>query len=81
VLTLCRIRFSLKTGSVASKSAAARWAQAACGARWSPLIERVLVRPHDEQQMPEVDYRETLAFLDETEIFLQHYRPAMASRS
>jgi hypothetical protein len=81
VLTLCRIRFSLETGSVASKPAAARWAQAACGARWSPLIERALVCPHDEQQMPEVDYRETLAFLDETEVFLQQCRPAMASRS
>lgn len=81
VLTLCRIRFSLETGSVASKSAAGRWTQVACGARWSPLIERALASLHDEQEMPEVDYRETLAFLDETAILLQQNRPAMASRS
>jgi hypothetical protein len=71
VLTLCRIRYSLETGHVASKPAAARWVEAACGPRWSPLIERALVSPHDEQEMPEADYREILAFLEETALVLQ----------
>jgi predicted nucleotidyltransferase len=71
VLTLCRIRYSLETGHVASKPAAARWVEAACGPRWSPLIERALVSPHDEQEMPEADYKEMLVFLDETALVLQ----------
>jgi hypothetical protein len=71
VLTLCRIRYSLETGHVASKPAAARWVEASGGPRWSLLIERALVSPHDEQEMPEVDYREMLAFLDETALVLQ----------
>lgn len=71
VLTLCRIRYSLEMGHVASKPAAARWVEAAFGPRWSPLIERALTSPHDEQEMPEADYQEMLAFLEETALVLQ----------
>jgi hypothetical protein len=71
VLTLCRIRYSLETGKVASKPAAARWVEAVSGPRWGPLIDRALASPHDEQAMPESDYREMLAFLNETGLLLQ----------
>jgi hypothetical protein len=47
VLTLCRVRFTLHAGTIASKQAAARWAQDALEARWRPLIERALVGRHD----------------------------------
>ena len=42
VLTMCRALYTLETGAVASKPVAARWAQAALGARRSRLIERAL---------------------------------------
>ena len=58
VLTLCRILVTLENGSIASKPAAARWAEATLGERWVPLIESALegrhhpglaVSPEDEQ--------------------------------
>jgi hypothetical protein len=44
VLTLCRVLYTLRTGAVASKEAAAAWALGHVDARWHPLIERVLRR-------------------------------------
>ena len=38
VLTMCRAVHTLATGAIASKPAAARWAQANLPSRWSPLI-------------------------------------------
>jgi hypothetical protein len=40
VLTMCRVRYTLRMGTIASKSAAAAWAQAALDHRWRGLIER-----------------------------------------
>jgi hypothetical protein len=42
ILTMCRALYTLETGAVASKPVAARWAQAALGARRGVLIERAL---------------------------------------
>jgi hypothetical protein len=42
VLTMCRALYTLQFATVASKPAAARWAQAELGERWSALIERSL---------------------------------------
>jgi Domain of unknown function (DUF4111)/Nucleotidyltransferase domain len=42
ILTMCRALYTLETGAVASKPVAARWAQAALGARRAALIERAL---------------------------------------
>ena len=42
VLTLCRLLHTLDSGDVASKPAAARWAQGALGPRWAPLIRCAL---------------------------------------
>lgn len=47
VLTLCRMLFTLHTGRVATKPAAARWALATLDARWGPLIERAWAGRHD----------------------------------
>jgi hypothetical protein len=63
ILTLCRILYSLETGSVASKPAAARWAQKNLGRRWNLLIERSLAVQYDKQEIPDIDLDETLAFL------------------
>ena len=55
VLTLCRILFTLQYGTVASKPAAARWAQANLSAIWKPLIERAWEGRHhsDGEAFPE----------------------------
>jgi hypothetical protein len=42
ILTMCRALYTLETAAVVSKPVAARWAQAAVGARWAALIERAL---------------------------------------
>ena len=66
VLTLCRIRYSLQTGSVTSKLAAARWAQAVYGPRWNLLIDRALAGQHNEQESSDDDLSEMLAFLNDS---------------
>lgn len=47
VLTGCRMLYTLKYGSVASKPVAARWAQDTHGARWSALIDWALAARSD----------------------------------
>jgi len=42
VLTMCRILYTLHHGAVVPKPLAARWAQAALGDPWAPLIDRAL---------------------------------------
>jgi len=42
VLTMCRMLYTLAHGTVVTKPAAARWAAATLGPRWTPLIERAL---------------------------------------
>ena len=43
VLTLCRILYTLQTGDVASKPAAARWAKETLGEKWASIIDRALI--------------------------------------
>lgn len=45
VLTMCRIRYTLAHGEVASKPVAARWAGRTLARRWSGLIEWALAWP------------------------------------
>jgi hypothetical protein len=45
-LTMCRSLYTLQMGAVAPKRAAAQWAQAQLGGRWSGLIERALAWRH-----------------------------------
>jgi hypothetical protein len=62
VLTMCRMRYTLQHGVVVSKPIAARWAQAALDARWTPLIQAALAWSSDIA--PNVG--ETLRFIDDT---------------
>ena len=62
VLTMCRMRYTLHHGVVVSKPMAARWAQAALDARWTPLIQAALAWSNDI--VP--DLGETLRFIDDT---------------
>lgn len=64
VLSLCRILYTLRYGTVVSKPAAARWAQETLGERWVPLIERAWVGRHNPglEASPE-DVNGTMAFI------------------
>jgi hypothetical protein len=60
VVSMCRARYTLQYGRVASKTESARWAQQDLGERWAGLIERALAWPQGEQ-LDEME--ETLAFM------------------
>jgi aminoglycoside adenylyltransferase-like protein/nucleotidyltransferase-like protein len=62
VLTMCRMRYTLQYGAVVSKPIAARWAQTALDAWWTPLIQAALAWSSDI--VP--DLSETLRFIDDT---------------
>lgn len=66
MLTLCRLLYTLVQGEVASKPAAARWAQQGLDARWAGLIERSLAGQHDDSLSPEQDVMETVALVEYT---------------
>jgi aminoglycoside adenylyltransferase-like protein/nucleotidyltransferase-like protein len=67
VVLFCRMLYSLETGAVTSKRAAAVWARGQFDARWRPLIERAVSRKpsdaiwNDPAQASEIV--ETLAFI------------------
>jgi predicted nucleotidyltransferase len=61
VLTICRVLYTLRSGEVASKPAAARWAKEALDVRWRPLIERAWIgRGHPQGQADREDVNGTL---------------------
>jgi hypothetical protein len=62
VLTLCRLLYSFTVGDVASKPAAAHWAQQVLGEQWQALIERAVIG----QQDGEGDEQDTLELLEYT---------------
>jgi hypothetical protein len=66
VLTLCRLLYTLDTGSVASKPAAARWAETALGARWVGLIRGSLEGQHDSGDATQSDLDDTVALVQYT---------------
>jgi hypothetical protein len=55
VLTLCRMLYTLEFGAVASKPAAARWAQQSLPPVFAPLIERAWEGRHQPGQAPQAD--------------------------
>lgn len=63
ILTLCRLLYSLATGSVASKPRAAEWAQKELGEPWATLVERTLARQHEAGNISQSEEDETLAFI------------------
>jgi hypothetical protein len=66
VLTLCRLLYSLATGSVASKPGAGEWAQQELAAPWTSLIEHTLAQRHEAGSITRQEEAETLAFLQFT---------------
>jgi hypothetical protein len=67
VLTLCRLLYTLDTGAVASKPAAARWVERTRAARWSKLIGRATTEPPtNAADVPEDAVNDILALLKYT---------------
>jgi hypothetical protein len=60
ILTMCRALQTIATGTVASKLAAAAWAQGVLAPPWPDLIARALAQRHDKR---EADMGEMLAFI------------------
>lgn len=63
VLTLCRLLYSLATGSVASKPQAGEWAKNQLHEPWVTLIERTLAKQHEAGTIAQSEEDETLAFI------------------
>jgi hypothetical protein len=78
VLTLCRTLYTLETGSVASKPAAARWAEHTLASRWSKLVSRATTEQLAEDDVLEIEVNDTLALLEYT---YEQYRQWQASSS
>lgn len=66
VLTLCRMLYSLATGSVASKPQAAAWAARELGEPWAALIGRSLAGQHETGEPAQQDIDETVALVQLT---------------
>jgi hypothetical protein len=76
VLTLCRMLYSLDTGDVVSKPAAARWAKKVLDPHWAAIIDRAIIdravidrsitAQHDQGEELHWDVEDTLAFIQYT---------------
>lgn len=64
IFTLCRLLYSLETGDVASKPAAARWAKTHLPPQWVALVETSLTNPHSE--LSDALVTDTIAFIHYT---------------
>jgi len=71
VLTLCRLLYTLETGSVASKPAAARWVERTLPSRWSGLLGHATTQQHATDDELEDEVTNTLALLEYT---YEHYQ-------
>src|SRR5262249_17301255 len=60
VLTMCRLLFTLRNGTIASKLVSARWAQENYGSPWAVLIEQALEWQHGQKLNK---LRETQSFI------------------
>jgi len=78
VLSLCRALYTLQTGLVASKPAAAAWAKENLAERWTPLIEHAWEGRHLPEQPADPDeIRETLKLILYSTLFSQTYENAI----
>jgi hypothetical protein len=71
VLTLCRLLYTLETGSVASKPAAARWVERTLPSRWSGLLGHATTQQHATEDELKDEVTNTLALLEYT---YEHYQ-------
>jgi hypothetical protein len=63
VVTLCRMLYSLQTGTVASKPAAAEWMLQHVGGQWAELIHRAVNSLDGEEAASDREVDETIALI------------------
>jgi aminoglycoside adenylyltransferase-like protein/nucleotidyltransferase-like protein len=78
-LTLCRVLYTLHTGSVASKPAAARWAEGTLTGRFSALIRRATGQERTTEVVSDDELHETLAFLAYTNRLYQLWHGSLTA--
>jgi hypothetical protein len=66
IQTLCRMLYSLATGDVASKPAAARWAQRVLGQPWTTFIASTLEKKYEPDEILDSELNDTVAFIQFT---------------
>lgn len=66
-----RLLYTLQTGAVASKPAAARWVERTLPSRWSGLIGHATTQQHATADEPEDEVTNTFALLEYT---YEHYQ-------
>ncbi|MBA3822543.1 MAG: DUF4111 domain-containing protein [Ktedonobacterales bacterium] len=76
VLTLCRVFYTLETGSVASRPAAARWAEHHLPSRWRKLIGHATTEQLTKDDGPDDEVTDTVALPEYT---YEHYHQWQAS--
>ena len=64
LLTLCRMLYSLRTGTVASKPGAARWMTEVMGTRWAALIHDAVTGHRGNGVASDREAEETIALID-----------------
>ncbi len=79
VLTLCRILYSFRTGTIVSKQHAARWAMKNLPAQWHELIRQALASDAGNQRA-QISIRRIAQFIDFTDARL-HTRPLPRPRA
>ncbi len=70
ILTMSRMLYTLRHGTIVTKPVAAKWVQEAFDSRWTPLIQRALAWSRDVPP----DLGETLAFIQHTAEFSNRVR-------
>jgi hypothetical protein len=66
ILTLCRMLYSLETGAVAAKPAAAKWARQALGEPWAGHIARTLAARRERAEVPQDELELTIGLVSYT---------------
>jgi hypothetical protein len=66
LVTLCRSLYTLERGTLASKAAAAQWAQEALERTWGSLVARSFAEREGVSELTGAELAETLAFIDYT---------------
>lgn len=70
LVTLCRSLYTLEHGTVASRSAAAKWGRETLDRQWAALLSRSFMQPYGTNTVTDEDLADTLAFLDYTAVRL-----------
>ena len=81
VQTLCRLRYSLATGTAASKLCATEWARKNYGEPWASFIEQSLTSLRGSGNISQGEENTTLAFLEFVAEEIQRSAAAIRSRT